>query len=136
MPQSPLVSPAKITSSKLAQGIHLLRRFHKFSNNDSARLAESGDAALRGVTRGLVRRLCAEAREDDAWGELELRGERRVLVEGLLDRIDVGEGKAYILRAGPPDEEMTRPWREFLLQVFTNLGIQCGPAESTARGKE
>jgi len=91
---------------------------------------------LRGVTRGLVGRLCAradekdKADEDDPWGRVDLGAERSVLALGLLDKADVGRGKVHLLRAGPPSGEdgMPRAWREFLVQVFTNLGVRCGEA--------
>jgi hypothetical protein len=87
------------------------------------------DAVTRGLSAGLVRRLCEEsARGEDEWYDLGTPGRRRPLVEGLLDRIELGRGGSYVLRVGPPVEELTQAWREFLLQVFTNLGVRLGEA--------
>lgn len=84
------------------------------------------DPATRGLSAGLAKRLFASCLAEDAWDIPALRGRRKELVPGLLDRVDMGEGKAYVLRVGPLDKAMTRPWREFLIQVFTNLGVRCG----------
>jgi hypothetical protein len=91
---------------------------------------------LRGVRRGFVRRLQGKpdeadvADDDDPWGRVDLGAERRVLALGLLDEADLGRGKVYVLRVGPPsgDGELPRAWGEFLAQVFTNLGVRLGEA--------
>ncbi len=82
------------------------------------------DPVTRGISLALARRLYSRPSDEDAWDAIDLEGERRALVAGLLDEIRLGNGKAWVLRVGPPDEEMTQPWREFLAQVFTNLGVR------------
>ena len=97
--------------------------------------------AVRGVTCGFVARLCAQADkadvvdDEDPWGRVDLGAERSVLALNLVDKADVGRGKVYLLRAGPPSGEdgMPRAWREFLVQVFTNFGVRCGEAVGDER---
>lgn len=88
----------------------------------------------RGISLVLARRLCAAGGDDDTWNAAALAalgGDRRALVAGLLDVIEADGGRAYVLRVGPAvesltDEKSTHPWREFLAQVFTNLGVRLG----------
>jgi len=89
------------------------------------------DMLTKGIPPALLR--CLSADEGQAAGQLPdfgLEGKSRVLISGLLARIDLGRGRLYVLRDGFREDGqeagagIPHAWSEFLSIVLTNLAVR------------
>ncbi len=89
------------------------------------------DMLTKGIPPALLRSLAAkEGQAATQLPDFGLKDKTRVLVSGLLARIDMGGGRLYVLRDGFEEDERAErdeipaAWLELLSVVFTNLGVR------------